>query len=194
MTRRLTPGELEDFRKEAWLVAIANPLPDGSRRHIWPIYRGPHAGELEAQKLAERERRELMRSKKIAEFTRQELFDALMAIIKTEDPRTVREYVPDHLTFGDDMETFTLWLNRKEPRKRKEAPEPRVRDAGPGAPFHADPGSDVDHQQRLGPTECIECGDAFRPADKRQTICSEKCRRIRANRRSADHHRRTSDA
>lgn len=37
-THRMTRQEIADFRKEANLIWIANPLPDGSRRHVDRIY------------------------------------------------------------------------------------------------------------------------------------------------------------
>ena len=125
-TRRMTRQEIEDFRKEAHLIWIANPLPDGSRMHVDRIYHGPDPVDLKRIKEAEKHRRKTMRSKMVAEFTLEDVYAALMELLAKDEPGVVRQYAPVDWDYtppeegeSPDQGTFVLTLEpRKVPPKR----------------------------------------------------------------------------
>lgn len=136
MARKLTPRELAAFRKEAHLIAIANPLPDGSRTHVPRIYNGPTQDDLRRISNADRELRKMARSQLTADFTWEEIIKALMAELAREEPSTVRAYEP---ATGRPLVTehgVTLRLTAKP--KKKPAPERRTQPVGPRYPDYSD--------------------------------------------------------
>lgn len=123
-----------------------------------------------------------MRSKLTADFTEEEVLGQLMEILKKEEPKTAREYEmrPHHWTFDPETRMFQVILFKRD--EAPAAPKSRVTAAGPGSDNPIDPDVLV--------KDCVQCGEPFEAQRSNQVVCSDRCRRLRANKRSSDFRKR----